>query len=256
MSNVIYEPKGKALEYAPLACNLYEGCGHGCLYCYAPDVLKKTRDEFARAKARPDILSRIEKEAAKSNGSGPVLLCFTCDPYQPINAYDMLTRDAIVILHKYGYRVNILTKAGTLAAGDFGFLSDKDFFGTTLTFADRQDSLHWEPNAADPINRMEAIREAHELGIPTWVSLEPVIDPQQTLDLIQLAAPFVDEFKVGKFNHVNPLPLSQQDKDRVKEIDWWKFAHDTKDLLEKLGKKYYIKADLRHYLYTPTQGIW
>ena len=24
--NVIYEPKGRAREYAPLACNLYMGC--------------------------------------------------------------------------------------------------------------------------------------------------------------------------------------------------------------------------------------
>jgi DNA repair photolyase len=30
----IYEPKGKAREYAPLALNLYESCPHGCKYCY------------------------------------------------------------------------------------------------------------------------------------------------------------------------------------------------------------------------------
>jgi DNA repair photolyase len=33
---VIYEPKGKAGEYAPLALNLYAGCSHGCTYCFAP----------------------------------------------------------------------------------------------------------------------------------------------------------------------------------------------------------------------------
>ena len=35
---IIYEPKGKALEYAPLACNLYKGCPHGCRYCYGPTL--------------------------------------------------------------------------------------------------------------------------------------------------------------------------------------------------------------------------
>jgi DNA repair photolyase len=29
---IIYEPKGRALEYAPLAVNLYRGCSHGCDY--------------------------------------------------------------------------------------------------------------------------------------------------------------------------------------------------------------------------------
>src|SRR5215472_2137732 len=30
----IYPPRGQAGEYAPLACNPYRGCGHGCVYCY------------------------------------------------------------------------------------------------------------------------------------------------------------------------------------------------------------------------------
>src|SRR3972149_6634508 len=43
---VIYEPTGKAREYAELAVNLYSGCGHSCGYCYAPACLKKTRADF------------------------------------------------------------------------------------------------------------------------------------------------------------------------------------------------------------------
>jgi DNA repair photolyase len=30
MSPIIYEPRGKAKEYADLAANLYLGCDHGC----------------------------------------------------------------------------------------------------------------------------------------------------------------------------------------------------------------------------------
>ena len=29
----IYKPKGAAGEYAEYACNLYDGCTHGCTYC-------------------------------------------------------------------------------------------------------------------------------------------------------------------------------------------------------------------------------
>ena len=39
---IIYEPRGKAAEYSPLAANLYAGCGHGWLYCYAPAATYET----------------------------------------------------------------------------------------------------------------------------------------------------------------------------------------------------------------------
>ena len=38
---IIYEPSGKAREYAQLAANLYEGCDHRCTYCFGPKALRK-----------------------------------------------------------------------------------------------------------------------------------------------------------------------------------------------------------------------
>ena len=53
----IYEPKGKAKEYADLALNIYEGCSHGCKYCSVPLILKKNRVDFhACVKPRANIL--------------------------------------------------------------------------------------------------------------------------------------------------------------------------------------------------------
>ncbi len=39
MLSVVYEPRGRAREYSPLALNLYRGCSSRCVYCYASDVL-------------------------------------------------------------------------------------------------------------------------------------------------------------------------------------------------------------------------
>ena len=85
---IIYEPKGKAHEYSPLAVNLYKGCAHGCKYCYAPATTKTKRAVFHSPeyiRPRPDILKALKKDAAKLAGDKrEILLSFTSDVYQPI----------------------------------------------------------------------------------------------------------------------------------------------------------------------------
>jgi len=249
-TSLIYEPAGRAREYAPLALNLYNGCAHGCTYCYAPAACRKDRADFhARPVPRVDVIAKLERELAKDievgmqrmNGQkDPVLLCFTCDPYQPLAAETNVTRRAIELLHEYGYPVHILTKGGTRAVPDFDLLGthDHDAFASTLTFLARADSEQWEPHAALPADRLEAIALADARGIATWVSLEPVIDPEQSLEIIRRTYEHVDLFKVGTLNHYKLAAT----------IDWRAFARQAVDLLEKLGARYYIKKDLRRYL--------
>ena len=43
---IIYEPKGRAREYALWAANIYSGCVHGCRYCFAPDAIRRERTDF------------------------------------------------------------------------------------------------------------------------------------------------------------------------------------------------------------------
>ncbi|GAJ07074.1 unnamed protein product, partial [marine sediment metagenome] len=106
------------------------------------------------------------------------------------------------------------------------------------TLLSQEDSQIWEPGAALPAERMGNLRQAHELGLETWVSCEPVIYPEATFELIKLTAPFVDHYKVGTLNY-HP---------HGKTIDWCKFAKDVIAILEGYGCKYYIKNDLRRYL--------
>lgn len=62
-TSVIYRPRGKALEYAELAANLYTGCTHGCTYCYAPTVLHTNKDAFSSVKPRMNIMSKLKRDA-------------------------------------------------------------------------------------------------------------------------------------------------------------------------------------------------
>jgi DNA repair photolyase len=234
---IIYEPKGRAREYAALAANLYSGCTHGCEYCYVPDILSRAPGEYhQQGQPRPNVLQQLERDARTigKTDQHPVLLSFSTDPYQPADDQYRLTRSAIEILHQHGICVQVLTKGGTRAVKDFDLLTDQDAFASTLTFTSDEDSKRWEPGAALPADRYAALEEAHGRGIETWVSLEPVVDPEQTLQIILDTHKYVDLFKVGMLNH----------HAAGARTDWRHFAELAVELLRRLGKDYYLKRDL------------
>ena len=212
--------------------------------CYSPAVLHVTREAFTYCQPRPGIIEAIEHQVARWNFNSVgdayrdqrVLLCFTCDPYPSIDEYEHLTSKTLHILNHFEIPFQVLTKSGSRALGDMPIYGPNDAFASTLTFTSAQDSQKWEPNAALPADRMLTLKKFHEAGIHTWVSLEPVIDPEQTLELIKLTHSFVDLYKVGKLNYVQS------------NVNWLLFGVRAIRLLETLGKKYYIKADLANHL--------
>lgn len=243
MLRVIYQPKGRAGEYKDWAVNLYRGCGHGCLYCYGPDTLRITKEEFhGNPKPREDIISKLTKDCQQLRLQGEslqILVCFTCDPYQPINDHYQITRQAIQVLQFYGQKVTILTKGGKRSLFDLNLLRPGlDEYAVTLTCTDEAFSRKWEPNAAPPQERIGVLREAHNRGIYTWVSMEPVLYPEQSLELIRKTHPFVDEYKLGILNY-HP---------HAAKINWPKYGITAIELVKSLGKKLYIKEDLRRKL--------
>ena len=240
MGGIIYEPKGRAREYAPLAANLYTGCPHGCLYCFGPSTLKKKKAVFHSsyaAKAR--AIERLSKDASNLRRLGDtreILLSFVTDPYLPEEMEWGITRAAIEVLIANSLHFTILTKGGTRAVRDFDLLANypKARFGTTIVFSNPESARHYEPGAPDIYDRIQAIKEANKLGIRTWVSLEPVIFPDQALNLIRELHPEVDHWKIGK---LNGRKLSAP-------VDWWKFRKDARTLLDSLIADYYFKKCL------------
>ncbi len=241
--SVIYETSGRAREYCELALNLYDGCTHGCLYCYAAEVTHKDPAKFKEAGVPRVTPTDIELSAARlGDDKRPVLLCFTTDPYQPVEAERRLARQAIEILQQRGHPATVLTKAGRLPQRDFDIYRDGSSFGTTLTTMSDIKSRHWEPGAGLPQERISSLILAHDMGIPTWVSLEPVIDPFESISIIYACADFVDHFKVGKMNYYT---------EGMPHVDWNRFAQEAIQALDRHGKGYYIKKDLAAFIGNP-----
>lgn len=224
----IYEPSGRAKEYGELALNIYTGCPHGCVYCYAPLVLKKDRKTFhSCVEPRKNIVEETKKRLAKGDIKDKLIhLCFTCDPY-PTGYDTSATREIIEAIKNSGNHVQILTKGGYAAGRDFDLLDRGDKFG--ITFAGKQEQ---EPNAAPDIERMDILKAAWQKDIFTWVSCEPVYYPDAVYQLIA-HGDFIDLFKIGKLNYA------------PSDINWTEFGRECERLCKKYERNYYIKEDLR-----------
>lgn len=226
----IYKPKGRAGEYGDYAINIYTGCTHGCTYCYARDMVKRfgTVDGWKNVKPREGIVEAVKAQLNRMKGQGKLIhLCFTCDPY-PADVDTTPTRQIIRAIKESGNHVQILTKSGARAIRDFDLLDENDWFGVTITGADKS----MEPNADRAEDNFIELVKAHHMGIKTWVSFEPVIAPETVLYWIE-QTDFVNKIKIGKLNH------------RKSDVDWKAFGEECEALCQRLHLNYYIKDDLR-----------
>ncbi len=234
----IYEPKGAAKEYGDLAINIYTGCPHRCYYCFAPDVLHRDKEQFhGHVEPRKDIVSEVAKQIEREGITGKLIhLCFTCDPY-PVGYNTTPTREIIKLIKSNGNHVQLLTKNGMEAMRDFDLLDSEDRFG--ITYAGYSGFVHnpsyipkEEPNSGSPNGRLYALCDAHERGIFTWVSCEPVLDADDVFQFISLAD-YVDLWKIGKLNY------------HPSDIKWGDFGHKAEAICRSANRNYYIKDSLR-----------
>ena len=132
----------------------------------------------------------------KTNG---ILFSFTTDPMLP-ETRD-LTMDAVGYALSKGVPVQILTKDADWLSDFqrrcinnpiFGLSKDKIAFGFTLTGCD-----DLEPHASPNQERIEAMRKLHSQGFKTFASIEPVVEPQKSIEMIEASKDCCDIFKVG-----------------------------------------------------------
>jgi DNA repair photolyase len=192
------------------------------------------------ANERPDFRRALRKDAVKYQALGvteQVMLSFTTDPYHPFD--NTLTRDVLIILQEHGLGICTLTKGGRRALRDLDlFRPDRDAFASTLTSLDDAFSMKWERGAALPQDRIDTLKAFHDAGIFTWVSLEPTLSTEASLQIIERTHEFVDLYKIGRANY---LPMTST-------TDWESYTYRILELVNRLGVKHYIKHDLQKYL--------
>jgi len=179
---------------------------------------------------REGIVEAVKKQLEREKITGKLIhLCFTCDPYP--TGYDTTpTREIIKLLKEHGNHVQILTKGD--GSRDFDLLDENDWYGITLSSNTKIASVA-EPGAISPGKRMLTAQAAHQLGIKTWVSFEPVLETDAVLSIIVSYFDVFNKIKVGKLNY------------HPSDIDWAAFGKMAESVCRETGVDYYIKDSLR-----------
>jgi DNA repair photolyase len=165
--------------------NAYRGCEHGCIYCFARPThafhdLSPGLDFETRLFAKPDAAALLRKELAKPGYRvAPIAMGTNTDPYQPIEAKWRITRSVLEVLAETRHPVTITTKSDRV-------LRDLDLLGAmakdrlaavmvSVTSLTPEIARTLEPRAPAPHKRLAAVRALAEAGVPTFVSIAPVI---------------------------------------------------------------------------------
>lgn len=170
---------------AEYSMNPYQGCEHGCIYCYA-----RNTHEYWGFSAGKDFESKIiVKENAvellrkflsrKNHRPSPIMLSGNTDCYQPLEKKFKLTRGLLETLYEFRHPVGIITKNG-LIRRDIDILkkmAEKNLVKVNISLTTLNADLHHklEPRTASPKLRLKTIRELNEAGIPTGIMLAPII---------------------------------------------------------------------------------
>lgn len=169
--------------------NPYRGCEHGCIYCFARPThayldLSPGLDFETKLFAKPDAPALLRAALSKRGYvCQPIAFGTNTDPYQPIEAEWRITRGCIEVLAECGHPLTITTKSDRVTR-DIDVLAPMAERGlaavmVSITSLDPKIARTVEPRAPHPERRLAAVAKLRDAGIPTYVSLSPII-PQIT----------------------------------------------------------------------------
>ena len=177
--------------------NPYQGCEHGCIYCYA-----RNSHMYWGYEPGIDFESKIlvKKDAAKlltaffmkpSWRGEAIALSGNTDCYQPIEKKLKISRSIIEVCLKFQNPIGIITK-NNLVCRDIDLLKEmatKDLVHVFISLTTLDKRLHskMEPRTSAPKKRLETIQKLSEANIPVGVMLAPIIPGLNSHEIPSLA---------------------------------------------------------------------
>ena len=173
--------------------NPYQGCEHGCIYCYARPShayldLSPGIDFETKLFAKPDAAALLRAELAKPGyRCDPIALGTNTDPYQPIERDWKVTRSVLEVLAEHEHPFTIVTKSA-LVERDIDIIAPMAArrmarVYVSITTLDGELARRMEPRATAPHRRLQALKTLSAAGIPVGVMVAPLVPQLNDRDL-------------------------------------------------------------------------
>ncbi|CAN5172042.1 PA0069 family radical SAM protein [soil metagenome] len=165
--------------------NAYQGCEHGCIYCYA-----RNTHEYYGFSAGLDFESKIivkqsapqvleQQIMSKNWQAAPIMISGNTDCYQPQERKFEFTRKMLQVMAKYRHPVSLITK-NSLITRDIDILQDlasDNLVHVAISITTLNEDLRraMEPRTASAVKRLETIEVLSKANIPVVVMTAPII---------------------------------------------------------------------------------
>jgi DNA repair photolyase len=152
-------------------------CIHDCLYCYARDAIYSRRQGGGTV-VYSNLASLVEKELSRLDLCPPVSISNVTDPCQEVLELRRVVQELVGVLVSWGVSFHLITKGDpSFLAEVAGFPGKGSFFLAVTVEGPPEVLACLSPRAPAYERRLEALRWASSLGLPSLVRLDPVIPP-------------------------------------------------------------------------------
>jgi DNA repair photolyase len=176
--------------------NAYQGCEHGCTYCYARVThqywgMSAGLDFERKIVVKENAHELLRDELSKKNWvCKPIMLSGNTDCYQPAERKFGLTRKLLQVMAEFKQPVGIITK-NSLVLRDLDILTEMAQDNLvrvmiSITTLDEEIRRAMEPRTSTSVQRLQTIERLTQAGIPTGVMIAPVIPGLTSDELVAI----------------------------------------------------------------------
>lgn len=192
--------------------NPYQGCEHGCTYCYARPTHEywgysagTDFEQFIMVKKNaPELLEETLRR--KSWKVHTISLSGNTDCYQPCEKKYEITRQLLEVMLKFKQPVGIITK-NALIYRDADILQELarlNLVVVNMSLTSLQEELRrkLEPRTASSHKKLETIERLTNLGIPVNVLLAPIIPALNDTEIFSIAKAVAEKGAISIYHQI------------------------------------------------------
>ena len=171
--------KAKGILSAHNGMNICRGCQHGCIYCDSRSQCYQMNHVFEDIEVKENAIELLEAALKAKRKPCMIGTGAMSDPYIPLESQLQMTRKSLELIDRYGFGVAIQTKSDRILR-DMDLLKSinsrtKAVVQMTLTTCDEGLCRKIEPNVSTTKERVTALKQFRDAGIPTVVWLCPIL---------------------------------------------------------------------------------